>query len=105
MSLSTLLLHDPSLASRCSAEVAAADPAKRGRRDSNFTQHCMLGPGREVQGGTMGGKDTFMLLQLESDILGPRFQWWDMGNLTFWMTVQDAAALRFDLVEAEIEGH
>ena len=97
-SLTTLLLHDPGLAARCPDEVAAAKPAAD-------HPHRMLGPNRAVQQGTMGGAETFLLLQLESDSWGPRFMWWDAGNLTFWLSVRDAASRNFDAVRAEIEGH
>jgi hypothetical protein len=69
LSLAQLLLDDPGLAARYPHEVAAANPAGGDRR------HRMLGPPRRVQGGTMGADDTFVLLQLECDTLGPRFEW------------------------------
>jgi hypothetical protein len=106
--LATLLLRDPKLAEEYPDEVAAAHPSK-----APFGHpHHMLGTAHDVQGGTMerqlpGGteEEQVVLLQLESDPWGPRFMWWDAGNLTFWMTVRDMAALRFDCVKAEIEGH
>ncbi len=98
LSLATLLRHDPGLARRCPEEVAEAAPNLQ-------RPHRMLGSGRSVQGGTMGGADPILLLQLESDDYGPRFTWWDAGNLTFWISVRDAAARNFGAAEAEIEGH
>jgi len=98
LSLATLLAHDPDLALRAPEEVAAAAPG-------STPPHRMLGAGRAVQGGTMTGPEPILLLQLESDGAGPRFEWWDGGNLTFWMNAGDAAAGAFDQVVAEIEGH
>jgi len=82
--------------------VAAAHPAAA---RLNLQPNRLLGRPREVQGGAFVGDDLRLLLQLESDWYGPRFQWWDMGNITFVIEAEDALAGRFDRAWAEIEGH
>jgi hypothetical protein len=82
-------------------EVAAAEPTS----SSSFKHdHKMFGPGRRLQHGRPSDSQTLILLQLETDA-GPRFDWWDVGNLTFWISFDHARSRRFDCVKAEIEGH
>jgi hypothetical protein len=102
LSLTELLLHDPDVAHRYPAEVAAADPTS----SSSFKhEHKMFVPGRRVQNGRPSNSSTRTLLQLESDSWGSRFMWWDVGNLSFWISADHARSRRLDCVKAEIEGH
>jgi hypothetical protein len=96
VSLPTLLAHDPAFAAEIPAEMNALAPVQ---------SHYMLGSGKRVQNGTMTGPDPVLLLQLDSDEWGPRFDCWDAGNITFWISAADLHAGRFDLARAEIEGH
>ena len=64
----------------------------------------MLGLPYDVQSGE-DGDDQIMLLQLGSDWYGPRFMWWDMGNLTFFIRRENLAELEFDEASAVIEGY
>jgi hypothetical protein len=105
VSLTTLLAHEPGFAAHIPAEIEAAHPLPAGLATKGAHPHRMLGRGHSVQHGTMTGPDPVLLLQLESDGLGPRFDWWDAGNLTFWISESDLIARRFDLARAEIEGH
>ena len=102
MALATLLPEHPNIAQEYRDEVMAAHPARQRKRGIS---HRMLGPPFDVQGNTMRGPEPVLLLQLDSDAWGPRFSWWDMGNLTFWISAPDAAAGRFERAHAEIEGH
>jgi hypothetical protein len=101
MALATLLPEHPEIAREHRDEVMAAHPRQQRKRG---TSHRMLGPPLDIQGGTMRGPEPVLLLQLDSDEWGPRFSWWDGGNLTFWISAADAAAGRFDRAHAEIEG-
>jgi hypothetical protein len=105
VSLTTLLAHDPGFAADIPAEIEAAHPLPAGLATKHAHPHRMLGRGHSVQHGTMTGPDPVLLLQLEADECGPRFDWWDAGNLTFWISESDLIARRFDLARAEIEGH
>ncbi|MBR0756428.1 DUF1963 domain-containing protein [Bradyrhizobium jicamae] len=101
ISLATLLIDHPETAIGHADEVLAAHPTQ-----SCFgSGHRMLGPPNDIQGETMTGPEPVLLLQLDTDPWGPRFCWWDAGNLTFWISATDAAAGRFELARAEIEGH
>jgi hypothetical protein len=84
LSLTELLLAHPEIARRHPGEVAAARP-------SDSCEHChkMLGPGRRVQQAVPSNAQAVVLLQLESEAMGPRCSWWDAGNLTFWMSARD----------------
>jgi Domain of unknown function (DUF1963) len=97
-SLATLLLDFPEVAQERAEEVKAAHPSYLEH------YHRMLGHEDLVQSGQFD-EPAVMLLQLDSDWHGPRFQWWDMGKLTFWISPEDLAMERFDLAKAEIEGH
>jgi len=103
MSLATLLLDMPGVASISAEELAEATPPGDSLQDTGA--HWILGPPRQVQGNPLQGKDPILLLQLGSDSLGPRFQWWDCGTLTFWIEREDAKAGRFERAQAEIYGH
>ncbi len=105
ISLTTLLAHDPGFAAHIPAEIEAAHPLPAGLATKDAHPHRMLGRGHSVQHGTMTGPNPVLLLQLETDGCGPRFDWWDAGNLTFWISESDLTARRFDLARAEIEGH
>ena len=98
-SLATLLLDYPEVAHERAGEVAAAHPSCL-----DFQNHRMLGHEQLVQSDHFD-EPAVMLLQLDSDIHGPRFQWWDMGKLTFWISPDALAHLQLDLAKAEIEGH
>lgn len=100
-SLHELLLACPEFAEENAAEVAAAHPAK----PLYGQQHRTLGMPVQVQGGAFDGQQPLLLLQLESDEYGPRFCWWDAGNITFWIDQRDAENGRFEKARAEIEGH
>jgi uncharacterized protein YwqG len=63
----------------------------------------MLGYSCSVQEDVLEG--SVLLLQLGGDVYGPRFMWWDMGNITFWISSEDLASLRFDRATAEIQGY
>jgi hypothetical protein len=102
-SLHTLLLDHPELADQYPAEILSAHPLQPNA--SHVVRHRMLGPTQDVQGGTMDGPNPVLLLQLDTDLFGPRLSWWDGGNLTIWISAEDATALRFDQARAEIEGH
>jgi hypothetical protein len=102
-SLATLLRDMPDVALDCAEEMAEAAPP--GDSLQSTGAHWMLGPPRQVQGNPMEGKDPLLLLQLGSDMAGPRFQWWDCGTLTFWIEREDAKAKRFEHARAEIYGH
>ncbi len=97
-SLATLLIDYPEVAQERGEEVKAAHPS--------YLKHYHRMPGHEnlVQSGQFV-EPAVMPLQLDSDWHGPRFQWWDMGKLTFWISPEDLAMERFDLAKAEIEGH
>jgi uncharacterized protein YwqG len=96
------LLHDcPEADAGLKDEVAAAHPGHVTACGSE--RHRMLGYSYEIQQDALV-KDAVLLLELGSDIYGPRFMWWDMGNLTFSISRADLAALRFDRVIASIEG-
>ncbi|WP_084768580.1 DUF1963 domain-containing protein [Methylosinus sp. sav-2] len=101
LSMATLLLDSPELAASFSNEVDAAHPG------NNFSPggsgHRMLGHSHVIQEDIES--DSVLLLQLGSDGSGPRFMWWDMGNLTFTISRDSLAALRFDRAIAKIEGH
>jgi hypothetical protein len=103
IALATLLLEHPEIAREHRDEVMAAHPSRQ--KLNRTITHRMLGPSFNVQGGTMDGPDPVLLLQLESDVWGPRLSWWDGGNLTFWISAQDVAARRFERARAEIEGY
>jgi uncharacterized protein YwqG len=94
-SFATLALDHPEFAKAQRPEILKAHPAY------TATSHRMLGHGAPVQTDLAEG--ALLLLQLESDNYGPRFQWWDMGNITFWISHDDLAARRFENAEAEIE--
>ncbi|WP_245457559.1 DUF1963 domain-containing protein [Rhizobium leguminosarum] len=49
--------------------------------------------------------DEVLLLQLRSDSDGPRFMWWDVGAIRFWIKREALETCQFHLAEAEIEGH
>jgi hypothetical protein len=96
-SWATLALDDPEFVKARSPSILAAHPA--------YLRMChqMLGYGSPVQSDLAEG--AVLLLQLKSDWYAPRFQWWDMGNVTFWISHRDLAARRFENAKAEIEGH
>lgn len=98
-SLATLLVDYPEVAQERAEEVKAAHPSYL-----DFQDHRMLGHEELVQ-STHFDEPAVMLLQLDSDIHGPRFQWWDMGKLTFWISPEALADRQFHLAKAEIEGH
>lgn len=102
VSLHELLLACPEFETDNAAEVAAAHPA---RLPMILRPSRLLGSPHEVQGGVWGGGDQLLLLQLESDWYGPRFQWWDMGNITFVIDAKAAKDGRFDTAWAEIEAY
>jgi uncharacterized protein YwqG len=100
-SLASLLIDHPEAAAARADEIAAAHPGHAAKDPIEI--HQMLGHGHAVQDDLAEG--SVVLLQLGSDGLGPRFCWWDAGNITFWIANDDLAALRFDRAHAEIEGH
>jgi Domain of unknown function (DUF1963) len=100
-SLATLLLDHPEVAVDRADEIAAAHPAYVAAAGSET--HRMLGYGYKVQDDIPEG--SVLLLQLGSDSYGPRFGWWDMGNITFWISKEDLASLQFDRAAAEIQGY
>jgi uncharacterized protein YwqG len=100
-SLATLLLDHPEAANDRADEIAAAHPAYTCRTGSET--HRMLGYSCSVQEDIPEG--SVLLLQLGSDVYGPRFMWWDMSNITFWISSEDLASLRFDRATAEIQGY
>ena len=98
LAMATLLMDFPELAGTIPDEIAATHPA-----NMKAQGHRMLGHSQVVQEDI--ADDKVLLLQLGSDSIGPRFMWWDVGNLTFSISRADLAASRSDRVEAKIEGH
>jgi hypothetical protein len=101
MALATLLRDFPELAAQHPREVQAAHPSRVASKD--YSLHSMLGYGHDVQDGLTEGD--VLLLQLGSDEMGPRFLWWDCGNITFSIPCDALENCRFDLARASIEGH
>jgi uncharacterized protein YwqG len=97
-SLATLLLDYPELAVTYAQDVVNAHPAY------DYHAHRMLGRGWSWATQSDLAKDGVLLLQLASDECGPRFQWWDMGEITFWISRGDLAQQRFERSQAEIDG-
>lgn len=101
LAMATLLMDFPELAATIPDEVAATHPANH--PSPGTCGHRMLGHSQVVQEDI--GDDIILLLQLGSNSAGPRFMWWDVGNLTFTISRADLAALNFDRAEAKIEGY
>ncbi len=100
-SLATLFRDFPEFAAFNIQEGAAAHPANNVFGHSG--QHRMLGSAIQVQEFETDG--CINLLQLGSDIYGPRFMWWDAGNISFYIAAEDLKERRFDRAKAEIFGH
>ncbi len=99
--MAPLLLDHPEIACSHPDEVAATHPGRLTKAGNEH--HRMLGHSYAVQ--PEDEDDSVLLLQLGSDTAGPRFMWWDMGNLSFTISRSDLAALGFDKAKANIEGY
>lgn len=101
-SLQPLLTTFPDIADEEKELIASYDPARN---------PLLNGPAAHLMLCKIGGiqsdldPDEILLLQLASDRDGPRWVWWDLGVLRFSIKKDALAAMRFDLVQAEIEGH
>ncbi|MDV4157651.1 MULTISPECIES: DUF1963 domain-containing protein [Rhizobium] len=101
-SLTTLLSDFPGIAEKEPELLAVGDPDNRVELNG-FLSHRMFGNGKGIQEDL--DDDEVLLLQLCSDSDGPRFMWWDVGAIRFWIKREALETCQFHLVEAEIEGH
>ncbi|MDA5635910.1 MULTISPECIES: DUF1963 domain-containing protein [Rhizobium/Agrobacterium group] len=101
-SLQPLMTAFPDITNEETELLASYDPAR---------DPLLNGPAAHLMLSKVGGiqsdldPDEVLLLQLASDCDGPRWKWWDLGVLRFSIKKDALAAMRFDLAQAEIEGH